>query len=223
MALIQETLRQQVLDTARALRTYGLIWMAGGTVCARDPETEQVVVTPSGLDYDDLTAADMIVTDLDMHVLDGTHRPSVALNLWTGILRARPDIHAVVHTHSPYATAFSVAGEPIPVVTETMANWFGQPVRVAPYAHVEADHFLSAPIEALGDGFAVLLGRHGPITVGRTLLHALERAVTLEESARIYVAARIIGEPQLFSAAEAAASFEYYNQRYGQKPSGRRD
>ncbi len=219
MTLIAETLRQEVLSAALALRAYGLVWMAGGTVCARDPETGHLVVTPSGLDYGELTPADMVVTTLDMRVVDGALRPSVALNLWAAIFRARPDVHAIVHTHSPYATAFSVTGDPVPIVTETMANWFGQPIRVAEYAHVEADHFLTAPLEALGDGFAVLLGRHGPITVGQTLAHALERAVTLEEAAKTYAITRIIGQPRTFTEDEAQASFEYYTRRYGQRPS----
>lgn len=215
--MMLETLCHDVLEAARALRTFGLVWMAGGTVCVRDPETGHVVVTPSGMDYDDLNPADMIVTDIDMNVLDGKYRPSVALNLWTAFLKARPEMHAVVHTHSPYATAFSVANKPIPVMTETMANWFRQPVRVAQYAHIEAEHFLTAPVEALGDGFAVLLGRHGPITVGATLQHALERTVTLEESAKIYISACALGIPEVFSEAEAEASYEYYTNRYGQK------
>jgi len=215
--MMEEALRRAVLDAALALRRYGLVWMAGGTVCARNPETGAVVVTPSGLDYDALSAADMIVTDMEMNVLDGAYRPSVALNLWTAILRARPDIHAVVHTHSPYASAFSVANQPIPVMMETFGNWFGQPVRVARYAAIEDAHFLTAPVEALGDGYAVLLGRHGPITVGATLAHALERAVTLEEGAKVYVMAKVLGSPETFSEAEARASFEYYHNRYGQK------
>lgn len=215
--MILEALRRAVLDTAKALRAYGLVWMAGGTVCARDRETGYVVVTPSGLDYEALATSDIIVADMDMHIVEGHLRPSVALNLWVAILRARSDVHAIVHTHSPFATAFSVVNQPIPVITETMADWFGQPVCVAPYAHVEDSRFLTTPVEALGDGFAVLLGRHGPITVGKTLAHALERAVTLEESAKIYAIARTLGNPLIFTQAEARASHEYYTQRYGQK------
>jgi len=216
--VILESLRADVLNAALALQSYGLVWMAGGTVCARDPETSQVVVTPSGLGYGDLTPADMVVTDMDMQVFEGDFRPSVALNLWIELLRARPDIHAIVHTHSPYATAFSVVDMPIPIITETMADWFRQPIQVARYAHVEAPHFLTAPVEALGDGFAVLLGRHGPITVGSSLAHALERAVTLEEAAKTYAIARAIGTPIAFTEEEALASFEYYTNRYGQTP-----
>lgn len=216
--MLCEELRRQVLKVAQSLPAYGLVWMAGGTVCARDPESGYVVVTPSGMPYDSLTPEGMIVTTIDERVVEGDYRPSVALNLWTAIFRARPEIHALVHTHSPCATAFSLTGDPIPVVTETMADWFGQPVPVAPYFHVEDPRFVSEPVKVLGSGFAVLLGKHGPITIGRTLAHALERAVTLEESAKIYIMARTIGQPLPLTATEAARSFEYYAHRYGQKP-----
>ena len=79
--MMLEELRRNVLDTANLLSKYGLVWMAGGTVCARDPQTGYVVVTPSGMPYDNLAPDDMIVTDLDMNVMEGKYRPSVALNL----------------------------------------------------------------------------------------------------------------------------------------------
>ncbi len=220
--MLCEELRTKVLETANLLPAYGLVWMAGGTVCGRDPETGYLVVTPSGMPYQDLLPADMIVTDIELNIIDGKYRPSVALNLWAGLLRARPELNAVVHTHSPHATAFSVINEPIPIITETMADWFGQPVPVVPYMSVEDPEFVSQPVKAMGDGFAVLLGQHGPITVGKTLAHALERAVTLEEAARTYAIAKTLGTPLVFTQAQARSSFDYYHQRYGQpkKPAG---
>ena len=215
--MILEQLRRQVLDTANLLPKYGLVWMAGGTICARDLQTGYVVVTPSGLPYETLSPEDMIVTDLEMNLVEGKYRPSVALNLWTAFFRARPDINAVVHTHSPCATAFSVANQPIPMITETQADWFGQPVPVTPYLSVEDARFASLPVELLGDGFAVLLGNHGVITVGDSLAHALERAVTLEEAAHTYILARSLGTPIALSDVQARASFDYYNHRYGQR------
>ena len=217
--MILEELRAHVLQTARLLPKYNLVWMAGGTVCARDPQTGYVVVTPSGLDYERLTPDDMTVTDMDMNLVEGKFRPSVALNLWIGFMRARTELNAVVHTHSPYATAFSVAYQPIPVITETMANWFGQPVQVTRYLSVEDPEFPTLPVEVMGNGYAVLLGNHGPITVGKTLEHALERAVTLEEAARTYSIARAIGAPVTLTEEQARASFDYYHNRYGQKKS----
>jgi L-ribulose-5-phosphate 4-epimerase len=217
--MILEELRAHVLQTARLLPKYNLVWMAGGTVCARDPQTGYVVVTPSGLDYERLTPDDMTVTDMDMNLVEGKFRPSVALNLWIGFMRTRPELNAVVHTHSPYATAFSVAYQQIPVITETMADWFGQPVQVTRYLSVEDPEFPTLPVEVMGDGYAVLLGNHGPITVGKTLEHALERAVTLEEAARTYSIARTIGAPVALTEDQARASFDYYHNRYGQKKS----
>lgn len=218
--MILEELRAHVLRTALLLPKYSLVWMAGGTVCARDPQTGYVVVTPSGLDYERLAPGDMAVTDMDMNLIEGGFRPSVALNLWINFMRARPDeIFAVVHTHSPYATAFSVVHEPIPVVTETMADWFGKPVPVTRYLSVEDAEFPTLPVEVMGDGYAVLLGNHGPIAVGGTLKHALERAVTLEEAARTSSIARAIGTPATLTEEQARASFDYYHNRYGQKKS----
>jgi L-ribulose-5-phosphate 4-epimerase len=214
--MILEELRARVLHTALLLPKYNLVWMAGGTVCARDPQTGYVVVTPSGLDYSELVPADMIVTDTELNPVDGKYRPSVALNLWTNFMRIRPELNAVVHTHSPYATAFSVVYEPIPVITETMADWFGQLVPVTRYLSVEDPEFSTLPVEVMDDGYAVLLGNHGPITVGKTLEHALERAVTLEEAARTYSIARSIGIPIPVTEEQAHASFEYYHHRYGQ-------
>jgi L-ribulose-5-phosphate 4-epimerase len=217
--MLCESLRREVLECAQTLPDYALVWMAGGTVCARDPDSGYVVVTPSGLPYSNLTPADMVVTDLETKVIEGDFRPSVAHNLWTAILRARPEIHAIVHTHSTHATAFSVVGKPLPVVTETMANWFGKPIPVSPYTSVEDPSFVTATVKTLGEGYAVLLGRHGPITVGENVSEALERAVTLEESAKIYYVATVLGEPQTFSDAEARSSFDYYTERYGQPDS----
>jgi len=217
--MILEELRAHVLKTALLLPKYNLVWMAGGTVCAHDPQTGYVVVTPSGLDYERLTPDDMIVTDMDMNLVEGKYRPSVALNLWIGFMRARPELNAVVHTHSPYATAFSVAYQSIPVITETMADWFGQPVPVTRHLSVEDPEFPTLPIEVMGSGYAILLGNHGPITVGKTLEHALERAVTLEEAARTYSITRTIGAPVALTEEQARASFDYYHNRYGQKKS----
>lgn len=215
--MILEQLRREVLDTANLLPKYGLVWMAGGTVCARDRESGLVVVTPSGMPYDQLQPEDMIVTDINMQPVDGRHRASVALNLWTAFFRARPELCGLVHTHSPHATAFSVVGQPIPVITETMADWFGQAIPVTPYLSVEDNRFATLPVEAMGTGFAVLLGQHGPITVGKSLAHALERAVTLEEAARTYAVACNLGTPRPLTDEQAAASFDYYHNRYGQR------
>ncbi len=215
--LLCRELREEVLETALRLPEFGLVWMAGGTACARDPETGYIITTPSGLKYDLLTPEDMIVVDMDMNVIEGSCRPSVATNLWIEIYKRRGDVNAIIHTHSPYATAFSVINEPIPIITETQANWLRKPVQVAQYAHVEDDHFVTAPADALGDGYAVLLGQHGPIIVGANLEETLERSITLEEAAKTYSISKTLGNPIHFDEKQALRSYEYYTNRYGQK------
>jgi ribulose-5-phosphate 4-epimerase/fuculose-1-phosphate aldolase len=210
-------LREKVLEIGKLLPVYDLVWMAGGTACARDPETGFVVVTPSGIPWKDLSPEDLVVVNMEEKVLQGRYRPSVATTLWIEIYRKRPDINGIIHTHSPYATAFSVVHKSLPVITETQANWFGGPVPVTRYLAIEDEEFISLPTALLGEGYAVLLGNHGPITVGETLEHALERAVTLEEAAKMYHIAKTIGTPAELPVDVAAAAFDYYHRRYGQK------
>ncbi len=131
--MILEELRAQVLETALLLPKYNLVWMAGGTVCARDPQTGYVVVTPSGLAYERLSPDDMIVTDMDLNLVEGKYRPSVALNLWIGFIA--PDLNCTrssIRTHR-MRPRFPLLYQPIPVITETMADWFGQPIEVTRY------------------------------------------------------------------------------------------
>jgi ribulose-5-phosphate 4-epimerase/fuculose-1-phosphate aldolase len=209
-------LRKKVLDTALSLPSYGLVWLAGGTVSARDPETNLVCTTPSGLDYRTLSAEDICVTDIDEKIVDSKYRPSVALTLWTNFFRKRPDVNAVVHTHSHAATAFAVTGQEMPIITETQANWFNRPIPITPYLSVEDPRFDMLPVELTADGFAVMLGQHGVITLGSNLDHALERAVTLEEAAKTYAYAKIFGTPRTLPPEVVRRSFDYYHNRYGQ-------
>jgi len=215
--LICEELRAKVLETALRLPEFGLVWMAGGTVSARDQDTGFIITTPSGLKYDQLMLEDMVIVDMNMNVIEGKHRPSVATKLWIEIYERRDDVNAIIHTHSPYATAFSVINEPIPIITETQANWLKKSVEVAPYAHVEDNHFVTAPADSLGDGYAVLLGQHGPIIVGANLEETLERSITLEEAAKIYTISKTLGNPVHFTDEQALRSYEYYINRYGQR------
>jgi L-fuculose-phosphate aldolase/L-ribulose-5-phosphate 4-epimerase len=210
-------LREKVLDTGNLLPVYDLVWMAGGTACARDSETGLIVVTPSGIAWKDLVPEDLVVVDHHMKIVQGSSRPSVATTLWLEIFKKRIDINAIIHTHSPYATAFSVVHQSLPVITETQANWFGGPIPVTRYMPIEDEEFDTLPAKMLGDGFAVLLGNHGPITVGASLEHALERAVTLEEAAKMYYVSKALGTPIELPGDAARAAFEYYHNRYGQK------
>jgi len=169
MAMLKE-LRERVLTAGKKLRTYDLIVMAGGTVAARDPETNLCVITPSGMEYEDLRWEDICVIDINtFELIDGFRRPSCACDMFTKVLRARPDILCVTHSHSRYATAFAVCNREIPVVTTTHGNLVGGAVPcthwVHPGPHDEA--YLQDIVDTMGDGYAVNIRNHGLIVGDR--------------------------------------------------------
>ncbi|NPV69625.1 MAG: class II aldolase/adducin family protein [Firmicutes bacterium] len=214
------TLRAEVLHTARSLRDLGLVSLAGGTVCARDRETGLVAITPSGVDYFEITSPDGIcVVDLDMRLVDGRYKQSIATDMFTRILKARPDVGAVIHTHSPFATAFSCCDEPLPVLTTTHANIAGGPVPVVVPLHPGAHtgDYLDNIVTTMGTGYAVNLSHHGPVVAGRDLEHCLAVAITVEDTARIAAIARRLGGATPLDAAQTRIAFEYYNTKYGQR------
>ena len=209
-----------MLRTARSLRDLGLVSLAGGTVCARDRDTGLVAITPSGVDYFEIDSPDGIcVVDLDMRLVDGRYRPSIATDMFTRILRARPDVGAVIHTHSPFATAFSCAEEAVPVMTTTQANIVGGPVPVVVPLHPGAHtgEYLDNIVRTLGTGYAVNLSHHGPVVAGRDLDHCRAVAITIEDTARIAAIARGLGGATPLDAAQAWTAFEYYHTKYGQQ------
>jgi ribulose-5-phosphate 4-epimerase/fuculose-1-phosphate aldolase len=139
--------------------------------------------------------------------------------MFTRILRARPDAGAVIHTHSPFATAFSCAEKAVPVMTTTQANIAGGPVPVVVPLHPgpHTDEYLDNIVRTLGTGYAVNLSHHGPVVVGRDLYHCLAVAITIEDTARIAAAACGLGGATPLDAAQTRTAFEYYHTQYGQR------
>ena len=105
-----------------------LVTWTSGNVSIRDKETGYVVIKPSGVMYEDLTAEDMVVLDLDGKIVEGNQKPSSDTASHLYIYRHRPDVFGVVHTHSAYATAFAAIGKPIPVYLTAQADEFGGPI-----------------------------------------------------------------------------------------------
>ncbi len=211
-------LRQKVVYTARKMKDYGLVELAGGTVCARDKDSLLVVITPSGMEYDDMQPEDVCVIDLDLNLVEGTRRVSVASDMFTEILKARPDVGAVIHTHSSYATAFSSLGLEIPVITTTQANLVGGPVPVVKPLHPgpHTKEYLENIVKTLGSGRAVNLICHGPIAVGDDLEDCFAVAVTIESTAAIAIRAAAIGEPLCLSPEDTLLAYNYCRKAVGQ-------
>jgi len=165
---------------------------------------ENIAITPSGMDYEALTPADICVITLDGIHVDGPGNPSAEVPMHTVAYRFT-DALAVVHTHPVYATVLGTLVKEIPPIHYMLAL-LGGPVRVAPYAQFGTEKLARNCIVAMKDRYGVLLQNHGATTYGGTLAKAYSRSIYLEWLCRIYCEARAIGEPRLLTAAEFDAA-----------------
>jgi len=213
--VLLEASRAQVAVAARRLVTDRLVTGTSGNVSARDPESGHVAITPSGVSYAELAADDVVLVDASGTVVDGEWLPSSELPMHLAVYQARPDVIAVVHTHSLHATAFAACGREIPAIHYDIAA-IGNPIRVAPYATYGTDELADAAIRTLGTDQAVLLQNHGVLAVGASVEHAYLVAQKVEYLAELYALALHLGQPILLSNSEIN-KVQSKLKKYGQK------
>jgi L-ribulose-5-phosphate 4-epimerase len=210
-------LRAEVARYARKMHTSHLVAATQGNLSARDPESGLICLTPSGADYELLAAEDIVVADEEGAVVEGKWHPTVETPLHTLLLCRRRDIHCVMHTHSPYATAFGVIYEPIPMILAESALCLGGPVPVASYQMSGTAAFAELIVATLGAGSAVIWGNHGAMVVGVDLARTYATAHALEDSARVYAIARQLGMPVPLPSGEVARLHAFWKTSYGQR------
>jgi ribulose-5-phosphate 4-epimerase/fuculose-1-phosphate aldolase len=204
----------EIIKAGMNLDRYGLIALSGGNLSSRMPSGE-ILVTPSGMIYEDMVPEDVLVMDLDENIIEGTRKPSSDTEAILYIFKKRPDINAVIHTHQPYATAVGLICDEFKVNLTTLANAAGGSVKVSPYSSPGSIDMGIDTINYLGDSLAVILAHHGVMTVGTSLKQALYAAVYMEESAKGYLAAAAVGNMKEMSDAQikqAVEVFKYYGQ-----------
>jgi len=191
--------RRQLVDVCRRLYARGLIAGGEGNVSAR-LRPARLLVTPAGASKGDLEPSDLLVVDDAGRTLRGAGRASTEIAMHLRIYRGRPDVGAVVHAHPPVATAFAVAGESFaePVLPELIVA-IG-PVALVPYATPGTESLADRLEPFLRDHDAFLLSNHGVTTVGPTVEVAYARMESLEHSARILLAARLLGRVRTLTA-----------------------
>ncbi|HEY1390060.1 MAG TPA: class II aldolase/adducin family protein [Ktedonobacterales bacterium] len=207
-------LRAEVARFAKKMVASGLVRAAQGNLSARDPESGLICITPSGMDYDLVTAKDIVVIDEQGEVIEGAHRPSVETPLHTLLLRRRSDIHCVIHTHSLYATAFGVVYEPLPMVLAESALCLGGTIPIAPYQMSGTPEFAELIAETMGDANAIIWGNHGAMVVGPSLNAAFSAAHALEDGAKVYVLARQLGTPVPLPPDEVTKLHTFWREHY---------
>ena len=212
-----EQLKEQLWKLHLELPKNGLVTWTGGTVSARDAETGLVAIKPSGVMYEDLRPEDHVVLNLQGEIVEGDLKPSSDTASHLYIYRHRPDVGGIVHTHSPYATAFAALGRPIPVYLTAIADEFGGPIPCGGFALIGGEEIGQQVVEHIGSSPAVLLKNHGVFTVGATARAAVKAAVMVEDVARSVWYALQLGTPDEIAPEDVAKLHQRYTQVYGQR------
>ncbi len=213
---VLDELREQVWQLHMELPKNELVKWTGGNVSARDSETGHIVIKPSGVRYEELRPEDLVIVNLEGRRIEGELNASSDTASHLYIYRHRPDVNGVVHTHSPFATAFASLGRPIPVYLTAIADEFGGPIPCGGFALIGGEEIGHVVVESIGDSLAVLLKHHGVFTIGTTVEAAVKAAVMVEDVARTVWIALQMGQPDEIPPEEVAKLHDRYRHVYGQ-------
>jgi L-ribulose-5-phosphate 4-epimerase len=214
--MLEESLRREICFLNVELAKNDLVAWTSGNVSGRDPETGLIVIKPSGIRYETLTAGNMVVVNLEGKVVEGIYKPSSDTFAHVYVYRNRPDVNGVVHTHSCFATAWAAVGRSIPPVLTAISDEFGGPIPVGAYAKIGGDEIGREIIRSIGNSPAILMKNHGVFTVGKTPEAAVKAAVMVEDAARTVYYAFQLGTPDEIPAEEVARAHRRYIEEYGQ-------
>lgn len=221
-------IRSEVATLHAELVRYGLVVWTGGNVSARIPGTEWFVIKPSGVSYDELVPEHLVLCTLDGSVVPGTlgsqRSPSSDAAAHAYVYRELSEVGGIVHTHSTYAVAWAARGEPIPCVITGMADEFGGPIPVGPFAVIGDDSIGHGIVETLRGhrSRAVLMQNHGPFTIGVSARDAVKAAVMCEDAARTVHIAREAGPLIPIPQERIDVLYARYQNVYGQSLDDRR-
>jgi L-ribulose-5-phosphate 4-epimerase len=214
--MMLDDLRLRVHRQNLELPRNGLVASTSGNASGRDPESGLIVIKPSGVAYEDLSPAALVVLDKDGSVVEGALRPSSDSLSHLVIYRAMPAVHGVVHTHSTFATAFAAVGRPIPPCLTAIADEFGGEIPCGAYAPVGGEEIGRAVVDGIGGSPAILLRNHGVFAIGPSVEAAVKTAIMVEDAARTVFHALQLGTPIELPSEEVVRARRRYLADYGQ-------
>lgn len=209
--------RAFLVESGKRMLNRGLTVETWGNISVRDPETGLIYLTPSAMPYNIITEEDVVVMRPDGTVESGHRKPTVESGMHLGILRARPEINAIIHTHPIYSQIFAVLRKPIPPIIDEAAQALGGEVRTAEYALPGTPELAHNAMEALGEhGSACLLANHGAVCVGKDMEQAFRVCTVLEMTAQIYYMSLSVGKPVVLPDDLVAYMRDFAENHYGQ-------
>ncbi len=211
-----DQIRREVWEANLGIYRAGLVTMHSGNASGIDRKRGLVLIKPSGMDYEKMRPADLVVTDLDGRKVKGKWKPSVDLPHHLYIYRHRPEIGGIIHTHSNYATSFALLGRSIPAYLTAIADEFGVEIPCAPYVDNVRDHIGKEILKCAGKAPAVLLAHHGAFAFGASPAAAFKAAVMLEDVAKTCHLALLLGKPKPLPPDEIQKWYGRYHSTYGQ-------
>ena len=220
--MLMERERELVVEYGKRMSADRLSTGTSGNISVLNAEKGLFAISPSGMDYFETTPEDVVVMDLDGNVVSGLRKPSSEWGLHRAFYRAKPEIGAVVHTHSMYCTTFAVLQEPLRAVHYVIGDAGTTMVSCTRYHLFGTEKLAEEAVEYCGSGNAVLLGNHGLVTCGKDAAAAYSLACNLEYVAELQYRARSIGRPQVITDVdmwEVMRKFKTYGQP-GEERSG---
>jgi L-ribulose-5-phosphate 4-epimerase len=216
--MLLSELREEVCTLHAQLPLNNLVAWTSGNLSARDPETDLVVIKPSGIRFEHLTSKNMVVVDLDGNFVEGDYKASSDTASHCFIYRHMPKVYGVVHTHSRYATAFAVVGRSIPCFTTAMGDEFGGEIPCGGFALVGGQEIGQRVVEALDNSRSpsCLLVNHGVFAVGPSAEKAVKAAIMTEDNAATMFLAYQLGEPVPITQKDIDSLYDRYQNIYGQ-------
>ena len=211
-----EKQKEELLKLHLELPKNQLVTWTGGNVSLRDPESGLVIIKPSGVMYPELTADQMVVLNLNGMIIEGSLKPSSDTATHLYIYRQREDVNGIVHTHSPYATAFAAVGKPIPPVLTAICDEFGGEIPVGGFAPIGDEAIGKEVVRSIGSSPAILMQNHGVFTIGKNAKAAVKAAVMVEDVARTVFFAMQLGELKSIPLEMIDRLHKRYTEQYGQ-------
>ena len=197
--MLLENERNQVVQFCRQLATAGLTTGTGGNISIFNSEAGLMAISPSAMDYAVMDVEDVVLQDLDAKIVDGIRRPSSEFGMHLICYQNRPDIGAVVHTHSPKATTLAVLGWDLPAIHYMIAASGGPTIPCAPYCLFGTPELAETALKYLEGRYACLLANHGALATGPDIGHAFALAEHMEFCADLYLRAKMLAEPNILS------------------------